>query len=304
MRLFSILILVFSLNSIALYAGKDEFPEARQYTSKDKGFAQYASLSMKNTRKLVLTFDDGPHEVLTPQVLDTLLKYNVKATFFMLGSRINSKTIPIVERMLKEGHIIAAHSWDHSNSNSQTKKQFELSTKKTLFTLDAVMKMTNVYQNEVYFRFPYGAYGFKNDYHHLNEIREISTKIYNENCINFVFWGIDTADWVPNNDALGIIQNIKANMDGGIAYEHKALRDKNGKITYIRSPYLIKEPVNGGVVLMHDVHARTAEALPGILEYAKNNNVEIVPLNTIKEYDFGTKICGNQLTKKVTVQSK
>ncbi len=290
-------ILILFLYTFRVFAGIDEFPEERKYTSKDKGYSQYSSRSMQGTNKLVLTFDDGPSEITTPKILDTLAKYNVKATFFMLGQNITAKTLPIVIRMLREGHTIGAHSWAHVNSNTQTQAQFEKSTKKTLFTLDAVMKEAGIYQNEVYFRFPYGAYGTNVKYHHLNVLRDLSYQIYGSNCINFAFWGIDTEDWIPNNDAEGILQNIKANMVGGMAYEHKAIRDAKGKITYIRSPYLIKNPVKGGVVLMHDIHARTVEALPLILDYALQNKIDVVPLSSVSEYEFGTRVCGNQIAQ-------
>ena len=64
--------------------------------------------------KIALTFDDGPHPVYTPQVLDFLDKHSIKATFFCIGK--NVKQYPyLVERIIKEGHTIGNHSFSHSN---------------------------------------------------------------------------------------------------------------------------------------------------------------------------------------------
>lgn len=61
-----------------------------------------------------LTFDDGPHPVLTPFVLDALAKYEAKATFFMLGCNVE-KHPELLKRILDEGHAIGNHTYDHLN---------------------------------------------------------------------------------------------------------------------------------------------------------------------------------------------
>ena len=59
-----------------------------------------------------LTFDDGPHPLYTPQVLDVLARYDARATFFVLGSL--AEAYPgIIERIVAEGHTVANHTWDH-----------------------------------------------------------------------------------------------------------------------------------------------------------------------------------------------
>jgi peptidoglycan/xylan/chitin deacetylase (PgdA/CDA1 family) len=63
-------------------------------------------------RRLHLTFDDGPHPGCTPQLLDVLATCNAKATFFLLGDNVQAHP-GIVERMVKEGHVIANHSMSH-----------------------------------------------------------------------------------------------------------------------------------------------------------------------------------------------
>ena len=61
-----------------------------------------------------LTFDDGPIPEVTPWVLDTLKKYNAKATFFCIGDNIK-KHPEIFKRILAEGHSVGNHTFNHLN---------------------------------------------------------------------------------------------------------------------------------------------------------------------------------------------
>jgi hypothetical protein len=62
--------------------------------------------------RTVLTFDDGPDPVFTPQVLDVLKKYHVPAIFFVVGK--NAAAHPdLLARMIREGHEIGNHSFSH-----------------------------------------------------------------------------------------------------------------------------------------------------------------------------------------------
>lgn len=63
---------------------------------------------------LYLTFDDGPHPVATPFVLDELKKYNAKATFFCIGKNV-SENRKIYEQMISEGHQAGNHTHNHLN---------------------------------------------------------------------------------------------------------------------------------------------------------------------------------------------
>ena len=67
----------------------------------------------KEKRSVCLTFDDGPHEEMTPRVLDALKEHGVQATFFLIGR--NAEHHPdIVRRMVAEGHTIANHTYSHA----------------------------------------------------------------------------------------------------------------------------------------------------------------------------------------------
>ena len=63
-------------------------------------------------REIALTFDDGPNPPYTDRLLDVLAKHDVKATFFMIGNRIE-KHPETVQRVIAEGHQIGNHSYSH-----------------------------------------------------------------------------------------------------------------------------------------------------------------------------------------------
>ncbi len=269
----------------------DEFPEPRNYTSADRGMAKYAALSLLKTKKVILTFDDGPSLTETPRLLDILRKFNVTAAFFILGEKITPETEPLVERMIREGHYVGAHSWNHYRSTAMSQVAFKESLEKTLRAIERAEMNAGQNQNEVYFRFPFGAYGFSNGYHHMNAIRDLAFDLYGENCINFVFWNIDTDDWLTSMTSNEITQNTMAQLEGGMAITHKAVKDPNGNITYIKEPYYVSSPAKGGVVLMHDIHARTVNSVEATILELKLKDYEIIPIKQAKEYDFGNLIC-------------
>src|SRR5688572_14171354 len=70
---------------------------------------------LKTTRKILyLTFDDGPHPVATPFVLEQLRKYKAKATFFCVGKNVKDYFF-LYKTMIDEGHKPGNHTYDHLN---------------------------------------------------------------------------------------------------------------------------------------------------------------------------------------------
>src|SRR6185295_4909276 len=61
---------------------------------------------------VALTFDDGPNETFTPQVLDVLARYGVHATFFVVGREVD-RLPDLTRRVVADGHALGNHTWDH-----------------------------------------------------------------------------------------------------------------------------------------------------------------------------------------------
>lgn len=69
-----------------------------------------------------LTFDDGPHEVYTPRILELLARHDVKATFFVVGEAA-CRAPALVRRIVAEGHCIASHTYSHRELPSLTRAE-------------------------------------------------------------------------------------------------------------------------------------------------------------------------------------
>ncbi len=267
-----------------------QFPDdGRDYRpGADSGFEVYRTKSMLKTKKVVLTFDDGPHAVNTPKTLDVLKKYGAKATFFVLTENVNEKTMPIIKRIIQEGHTLASHHHDHQNNNGKSEAQYRAELEKTVTTIAELNEKFGG-SNELYYRFPYGEYGSgKLDYHHFNVMKEVSDKIFQENCINFAFWDIDSLDWLAPMSEKDIVSNVMAHLDGGKAYNMKKGRF-SGK--YKKDAYEITRPYGGGVVLMHDIHEKSVMALEQLLPKLLDAGYAIVPIKEIQEFRFADKTC-------------
>lgn len=106
-----------------------------------------------NAKLVALTFDDGPDNTKTARVLDKLDKYQVPATFMMIGQNINSGTSAIVKRVVNSGHEIGNHSWDYQSMNSMSSSQIKDYIKRTN---DAIQQYAGV--TPKFFRAPNLAY--------------------------------------------------------------------------------------------------------------------------------------------------
>ena len=77
------------------------------------------NITLKNQQKVIaLTFDDGPWNKTTEQILDILKKHNIKATFFVVGQHLNERQ-EIGKKIVEAGHVIANHTWNHPAQNSK-----------------------------------------------------------------------------------------------------------------------------------------------------------------------------------------
>jgi peptidoglycan-N-acetylglucosamine deacetylase len=75
-------------------------------------FLPIISKARKGENGIVLTFDDGPDPASTPVILDLLGRHNLKATFFVVGTRA-ARYPELIKDILDQGHTIGNHSWDH-----------------------------------------------------------------------------------------------------------------------------------------------------------------------------------------------
>lgn len=76
-------------------------------------FGRIISRGRPRAPAIAITFDDGPTEPYTSQILDVLREFRAPATFFVLGARVESAP-EVLQRAVREGHEIGNHTWDHA----------------------------------------------------------------------------------------------------------------------------------------------------------------------------------------------
>lgn len=268
------------------------FPKETKYHRGD--LARWGSSLRDN--KFVLTFDDGPDPENTPKLLDILSEYNAQATFFV-NTNLLEETHPnflvhreIVMRMFREGHFVASHDHTHLNNMKEDQITHRNHLTKSIKILEALERISGFEQKEMYFRYPFGAYGYseKYEYHHLNVLRDVSYDVYNENCINYVFWDFNTDDWVEELTAVDVYTNIISGIYGGWQKIHHR-ESKKDPWTY--KLHYNKRPRNGGIILLHDTHSKNIEVLRMFLDHINESSFDIVPLSQVSEFNYDEKIC-------------
>jgi len=95
-------------------------------------------------KTIYLTFDDGPHPLITPFVLDELDKYGAKATFFCIGKNVVEHK-GVYKSILEKGHAVGNHTFDHLNGWKTGNVKY----------LQNILEARN-YINSNLFRPPYG----------------------------------------------------------------------------------------------------------------------------------------------------
>ena len=135
--------------------------------------------------ELALTFDDGPNPAWTPRLLDLLARRNVRATFFLVGSRAQAEP-SLVRQIAAAGHLIGNHSWSHLNLALASSARIEEQLYRTIQTLEHISGLPIIY-----FRPPYGA--------RRPETLRIATRLG----MVPVLWNAMTSDWKnPSADAI------------------------------------------------------------------------------------------------------
>lgn len=194
------------------------------------------NIYLSNEKIAYLTFDDGPSQTVTPLILDLLKKENIKATFFVLGTRVKLNP-DIVKRAYNEGHYIANHGYSHEysriyNSVDNVIKEYNQNEK-------VIQEAIGVKEyNSHLFRFPGGSNGGRYD-----KLKQKAKKELNKKNIAYLDWNALTNDAAGANTKKKLLKNLKETVEGK----------------------------NSVVILMHDASNKilTYETLPDVIQYLR-----------------------------------
>ena len=207
----------------------------------DEGRNNIANIYHSDTKRVFLTFDDGPSSSVTPLILDTLKQENIKATFFVLGSRVELNP-EITKRAYEEGHYIASHGYSHVYSQIYASPQSVIDEYNK--SLTAIRNAIGVQEyNPHLFRYPGGFSGGK-----YANIKKQSVQLLDANNIAHVDWNALTSDAAGCTTTEQFLAELEKTVP-----KH-----------------------NSVVVLMHDAGSKkaTAEALPTIISYFRDRGYE------------------------------
>lgn len=155
-------------------------------------------------KQVALTFDDGPDTEYTPQILDILGQFGVKATFFLKGANISGQEW-VVTRIVREGHLVANHSYSHPDCRKLTAAQILAEVEKTEGLLEKISR-----RKTALFRPPYGEMTAEG----LDRLVAAGYTMVN--------WSVDSKDW-RDDQADQILHNILSQVKpGSIVLMHSA----------------------------------------------------------------------------------
>ena len=225
-------------NKIIIDSNEEEAVQNTVPELTDVGKEKMQNIYHSDEKVAYLTFDDGPSKNITPLILDVLKEQNIKATFFVLGNRVELYP-DLVKREYEEGHYIANHGYSHDYSKIYSSVQA---------VLDEYWKTENYIKSAIgveeynshLFRFPGGSSGGK-----YAELKKEAIEKLNENNILKVDWNALTNDAVGTPTKESIIQNLQ-----------QTVGEKNSV-----------------VILMHDSSTKilTYETLQDVISYLKEN---------------------------------
>ena len=203
-----------------------------------------ATLGEENAGGVIyLTFDDGPSNTYTRIVLDTLKKYGVKATFFVVPK--DSSLFYLIKEAYNDGHSIGIHSYSHTYSivyasDSNFKND-------VLKTNEIIKELTGSYT--YLYRFPGGSSNTVS----FNYSRGIVTRMaswLHENGYHYFDWNVSSGDAGGTTSVDGVANNVISRLS--------------------------KNRYN--VVLMHDTHDYSAYAVEKIILYGIENGYTFAPI--------------------------
>jgi peptidoglycan/xylan/chitin deacetylase (PgdA/CDA1 family) len=198
--------------------------------------------------KVALTFDDGPDPHATPLILDTLRNHDVKATFFVVGRDV-AEHPHLLRRIVEEGHTLGNHTYNHFDMSTLSPPRMRQELHRTQ---EAVDEALGYHYPMVLMRPPYGEPYFKNP-----GMLPVFQRVVREQELFVVMWTDDSQDWLLTEQPHMVLQNV-------VRVEVSKRRDGTDR-----------------VLLLHDTHQQTVDALPEIIDHYRESGVQFTDVNEL-----------------------
>ena len=164
-------------------------------------------------KNLYLTFDDGPIPEITPFVLDELKKWKAKATFFCIGKNIEANP-EIFKRIIREGHSIGNHTYNHTNGWKHTNLIYYKDIQKCARLISSFKIQHSAYPTPHLFRPPYGKLK-------ISQYRALRSKY------KIIMWDVLTFDFDLKKNAKSVLSAaVKHSAPGSVVVFHDSLKAK------------------------------------------------------------------------------
>ncbi|MFJ5259925.1 polysaccharide deacetylase family protein [Streptomyces sp. NPDC088387] len=174
-------------------------------------------LSVSGTgRTMVLTFDDGPDPRYTPDILDTLAEYDVRAMFFVCGE-MAADNRDLLERMADEGHVVGNHTWSHPLLTTLSRSRIHREMERTC---EVVEEASGDWPR--WFRAPYGAWN------------RAAFQLGAELGMEPLAWTVDTLDWTTPGIGTIVDRVAEGAAPGVVVLSHDAGGDRSQSVWALR----------------------------------------------------------------------
>lgn len=186
-----------------------------------------------SVKAVYLTFDDGPIPEATPFVLETLARYNIKATFFVVGDNVR-KHPDVFRQVVEAGHRIGNHTFHHIGGFRWLSKNYLRDTRQAQELIEQALTKQKVHGGEPapLFRPPHGW------------MRALQYKVIRKQGYRIIMWDVVTRDYSRCLTAEEVLENVKYyTRNGSIITFHDSLRsiDKLRKILPTALEWLIQQ---------------------------------------------------------------
>ena len=227
--------------------GKDEFVAVM---GQPQGVSTNKNSNGK--KRVALTFDDGPHNVRTKEIVDELSKYGYNATFFVVGNRVDGAEYngaSAVKYAAEKGNEIAIHGYTHSHyydTCSDTTYKEEL--KKTESAIKSVLPSSSVRLMR-----PVGG--------------KITDTRVGQSKYSVIMWSVDSEDW---------------------KYKYYDNTDQSTKREYLDTivDNVMSGVEDGSIILMHDIYLSTYDATVIILKRLYEQGYDVVTVSELLGSDM------------------